>query len=434
MIPTYQDCVNHLLDYLGSDPGDAALRDSKKAVNEAYRDLANVHSWTYLYTPVCLQTSPMVGADPCNPGISDGTSVAYYHASGPVPRMVVLSGPPGGLPPAWPDWAVDGMLVLGHYDSTALNGWPCCSPMDPASTLGDASTASDFPYGANLSFFVERVISPTVLTLRENSNPGCDVPPSPYSFYRDSYPLPWDFIAQDITIIPTSFPHLLPVHPREWMRISQGEVRVGRPIYYSILGYERQPGRHAVHFSPIPDVRYQLNYAYKRMPRAVSVYMQSNGSVSVDADLVTVFALGGATFTPQMAENSIIRFGLPGVPGLPTDVYRENPFYAEGLITQVLDATHAIIDPPVPMAIQGVQYVISDMMDIDPGSMMTVLLRLSEQKLTTIRIMKDRQFPISEYLSALDRAKCADSRSMMGRSPREYLFDHQRDISLWRNR
>ena len=149
---------------------------------------------------------------------------------------------------------------------------------------------------------------------------------------------------------------------------------------------------------------------------------------------MTVIGFQGARFTKPMEGNSIIRFSAQGDPGVPTDKFRDDPYYHEALVTQFLDSTHVLIDPPCPSVLQGVRYVISDMMDIDPGSMTTVLLRLMEQKLTTIRIMKDRQFPISKYLTALDRAKCADSRSMMGRSPREYLFNRQVDVSLWRNR
>lgn len=476
-VPTYQDCVNHLLDYLGSDPSDAALRDAKKAVNEAYRDLANAHTWTYLYTPVCLQTAQMIGEDPNNSGISDGTTITYKHSGGEFPRMVTLYGvfnfpplpspfppeypfgppwswagsgaqwpwdPANGTPPwfvrenwpsdwgpwpfstgstpvwppqprpaAWPSWAQDGILVLGHNDPTEYG----------------------ISYGANLAYFVDRVISPTVLTLREDSNPGADIPyPTAYAFYRDAYPLPRDFISQDVTFIPNNFPSLQPIHPREWMRISQNEVRVGKPIYYSILGYDREPGRHAVHFSPIPDIVYEIHYAYKRMPRSMRLYAQSTGVVSMDADLRTVVGLQGATFTKAMEGNSIIRFGSNGSIELPTDEFRDNPYAFEGLITQYLDSTHVLIEPAAPTVVQNVPYTISDMADIDPGSMTTVLLRLCEQKLSVIRILKDRQFPISEYLVALDRAKCADSRSMMGRSPREYLFNRQVDISLWRNR
>ena len=406
MIPTYQDCVNHLLDYLGSDPSDAALRDAKKSVNEAYRDLANAHTWTYLYTPSIIQTAQMIAQIQT----IVGSAMALLLRT----SMMVVSFQGWLLLHAqWPSWAHDGMLVLGHNDPTDYG----------------------ISYGANLAYLVDRVISPTVLTLREESNPGEDIPyPAAYAFYRDSYPLPRDFIAQDVTFIPNNFPNLQFIHPREWMRISQNEVRVGKPLYYSILGYDREPGRHAVHFSPIPDIKYEIHYAYKRLPRAVRLYEQSAGVVSVDADLVTVIGLKGANFTKAMEGNSIIRFSAQGSTELPTDQYRDAPYDHEALVTNYLDQTHVLIEPEAPAAYQGVRYVISDVMDIDPGSMTTVLLRLCEQKLSVIRILKDRQFPKEEFQIALDRAKCADSRTMMGRSPREYLFNRSADISLWRNR
>ena len=139
------------------------------------------------------------------------------------------------------------------------------------------------------------------------------------------------------------------------------------------------------------------------MPRAVRLYAQSVGIVSVDADFVTVIGFQGATFTKPMEGNSIIRFSGQGDPNLPTDEFRDDPYFAEALITQFLDSTHVLVEPAVPAALQGVQYTISDMMDIDPGSMTTVLLRLCEQKLATIRIMEDRVYPREEYLDRSSR-------------------------------
>ena len=54
---TFQDVIDHALDYLGGNPQDAALRDCKRATLEAYRTLANAHNWSYLYTHGRIITS-----------------------------------------------------------------------------------------------------------------------------------------------------------------------------------------------------------------------------------------------------------------------------------------------------------------------------------------------------------------------------------------
>ena len=46
---TYQDAVDHVVDYVGGGLSDVVVRDAKKAVQAAYRDLFMAHNWTYLY-------------------------------------------------------------------------------------------------------------------------------------------------------------------------------------------------------------------------------------------------------------------------------------------------------------------------------------------------------------------------------------------------
>ncbi len=55
---TYQDAVEHGLDFLGGTPDALALRDARRAVLSAYRELINVRIWQYLINHDRILTQP----------------------------------------------------------------------------------------------------------------------------------------------------------------------------------------------------------------------------------------------------------------------------------------------------------------------------------------------------------------------------------------
>ncbi len=359
MIATYEDAVENLLDYLGSDPSQAALRDAKKAVQEAYRDLTNAHTWTYLYTSAQVHLS-----GPVIPGL-----ITYAQSSGARPFLVTLASG------SFPAWSHDALMIIGPT-----------------------------------SYRVDRLLTTQTLTLEELSNPGIDITtPVKCIMYRDVYPLPHDFISQDIAFIPNNFSNLTYRHPREWVRANEGILRMGPPQHFTILGGVKHPGRFTFNVFPCPDVEYNVHYAYKRRPRPMATYRESTGFMTF-TNGTSIVGSGGATFS-QADEGAVIRISGDSV-NLPTNETGDNPAYFESQIIAVTDQTHATIKDSCPEILMGVCYTISDVLDIEAGAMMSAFNRLCEQKLSVIRIMQDRKFPKEEYTQALERAKCADSRSM----------------------
>src|SRR4051812_43325082 len=99
---TFQDIIDHGMDYLGGNPSENARRDCVRAALEAYRDLANAFNWSYLYTHSRVVTSAAFD------GAAEGATIAYDHAGGTYERQATVTGA------MWPEWAADGSIRVGQ--------------------------------------------------------------------------------------------------------------------------------------------------------------------------------------------------------------------------------------------------------------------------------------------------------------------------------
>ena len=216
---TYEDVVEHGFDYLGGNPNDNARRDCVRAALEAYRDLANAHTWSYLYTHGRVITSPTFG---------DGATLQYRHTGGTYERMVTLSGD------VWPDWAADGYIRVGQ-----------------------------------VAFRVAERKRATVVTLDEVINPGEDIGSgTEFTLYRDTYLLPADYIAQDQALYENNFGGMRYAHPKDWLYENRYVIASGLPEFYTITGDPKYPGRLVLRVFPWPDDHRTIDFIYKRRPRA----------------------------------------------------------------------------------------------------------------------------------------------------------------------
>src|SRR5262245_36339930 len=122
---TWNDVIEHLVDWMGANPTAEARRDAKRATLQALREVGDAHNWTYYYTLGRLAT---------HAPSSQGT-VVYSRTGAAYERMVTLTGS------TWPAWAALGRLSIGQMNYEV------------------ASRKSD-----------------TVLTLSSTSCPGADIP------------------------------------------------------------------------------------------------------------------------------------------------------------------------------------------------------------------------------------------------------------------
>lgn len=361
---TYKDLLDHLVDYLGDNASQGALRDARRAAQDAYRDLAHAFEWCYYVARGRVNT-----VQPYSTG-----TIAYDHTGGSSERLVTLTGG------TFPSWAASGQLVIN-----------------------------------SIVYEVAQRLSSTTLQLTIGQNPGADVASgTSYTLYQDGYPLPYDFISCDRVIDMRRGVKLSYEHPRSWMARQQVYQGPSAPYVYTFTQDEHSFGALAIRLFPIPDNIYPLDFIYKRKPRALVIDQYSAGTASVAASSTTVTG-SGTSWTSAMV-GSVIRLSSDNV-NAPTGVAGANRAAEENVITDVASATSLTIDAAITTDYSGVKYVISDPVDVEYGAMLTALLRGMEAQGTIARIMKNEDRAQLAYRAALVRAMEADRRSTAQRVP-----------------
>ena len=100
----------------------------------------------------------------------------------------------------------------------------------------------------------------------------------------------------------------------------------------------------------------------------------------------------------------------------PTSLIGTNPPAFEDIVSAYTSLTSLTTATVPPVALSGVNYTISDAIDIEPGAMTTAFLRCCEWQAAIARRLETRQEAFELYKEALVTAKEADARSTMNRA------------------
>ena len=360
-LSTYQDIIDHLVDYVGGSTGDDTVRYARRAAQDAYNLLPSMHQWSYLAGRGRVTTQA-----PLNTG-----TVTYTNSS----LTVTLSGA------NWPSWVTQGVIVLNNI------------PYQIASNP-DAGPSS------------------VLITLPPQNNPGADIAAgATYTLYQDAYSLPIDFTECDEEINVNYGLRLTFEHPSTWLTFQRIYRGPATPRIYTITGSPGFFGAMALKFFPPPDNAYFMDFIYKRRPRALSVVNVSSGTVSVASGNFTV--TGSGTIWDSSMVGSSIRFSAAGNNVPPTGPSGENPFYLERTILSVGSTTSLTVDADPAVTLSGLSYTISDPVDIEEASMMSFYLRLAEKQLRMGRRIESTDEEAANFKDALINAMEADNRSSM---------------------
>ncbi len=353
-LTTYKDLLDHTVDFLGANPGGDASRDARRAIQAAYRDLANRRHWVYYYTRGRLNTVAPY---------STGT-VAYTDAT----RTVTLSGG------TWPSWAGDGVIVLNNL----------------ACQIALRSSGSD-------------------IILSRASALGADVAAgATYTLYQDTYNLPVDCIAIDRLILVNNAFVMSYEHPADWLERQRIIHSPATPRYYTIRGSPNYAGSLALSLFPAPDDTRQFDFIYQRRPRpllkdeiSVGTATATNGSDTITG-VGTSWGAGLIGSSIRLSADSLV---------LPSGLAGANPAELERVIVDVVSATSLTMDQVSGEDLTGVKYLISDPADIEESAMLTALQRGCELQVSISRNMKTKDKAEQAYNRALIEAMEADSRS-----------------------
>lgn len=361
MTTTVRDAVEQLNDLWGQSPNAAAQRKIYRAIEGAYRELADASQWSYLQTQARIST-----VAPYQTG-----TVAYTNSS----RTLTLTGG------AFPSWAAFGLVRI-----------------------------------SNVIYRVVSMTDTTHLVLSTDLNPGADIASgTSYSLFRESYPLPSDFRAIGEIQRPQFLPDLVYLTAQRWQKQRQVLSQVGRPSAYSVFGDPWNPGGMALFFSPAPDIADTYDFVYLRRPRALAVREEFVGTISISASGTTVTGVGTG-FTSAMV-GSIFRASANSTT-IPSGFAGDNPAAIESRITAVASATSLTIEDAATADLSAVKFMISDPLDFTDGPMLNAFYRCCEMHLA----MNGPQSAelagrtMQAYQRALLLAKEADARSIAPRS------------------
>lgn len=364
---TFQDAFEHLRDFLGTHKGDGStVRDIKKAIYAAFDLLPTLHQWRYFKKHMSFWTDAPY---------STGT-ITYLHSSGAVPNQVTLTGG------TWPSWAQYGFLELGNFKYE--------------------------PYAT---------ISPTVLQLKPDNNPGSDIAvASAYNLYHISYPLPYDFLS--IGRVRYSQNWELEYAYTEDLALSIYQpFTAGLPAYFGL--YDNVfSNRRAIKLFPIPQASDRCEFEYKRQMRPLQVIAETAGTLTITQGQTAVTGVG-TNFLSKHG-GSVLRVGptnfnskplrsgdtLPTITGL----VGEQPYAFESSIFSVTDATHLTLLDPADQTLTGVSFIISDPIDVEVQIMRQLFLRTAEAQLAILRNLETEKKVVDRWKDAVLRAKESDAR------------------------
>ena len=388
MIYTSDDCVDHLLDYCGGGAEAAAFRDCRRAVTEAYREVADAHRWPYLLKRAIV---------PC-PAPLDGVKL------GAVSRD-----------------AATGRLVFATPSATNLEGWMIEIILDPAQHERDLPLVEWFRLVCQVvpgQYEVDDSAAFALAIGAIGTNPLVN-----YRVLTQQFTLPIDFIEMgDVHSVGPrrNGCKLSNVTMDEWNHVVTSRYGLACnsiwPQVYSVGGDSAVPGRLVCRYAPVPrEPNYALEFTYRRRPAPILFKGpgSNQGTVSCTAGSNLITAAAGTTFPSMTAVGSVLRLSENATP--PSSPVgnqgKYNPAAFEARVKAAPAIGQLIVDRPAPATLAGVGYTLGTPIDFEQGAMIDAFLRCCEKYIASFRAMKVGQTPIIAYQAALALAKGSSSTS-----------------------
>lgn len=356
---THRDLIEHAVDYLGGRDSVVMHRDVRSAIQTAYRELGQEKEWSYLLARARIEY---------NAPYSTGT-IAYDHTGNALgERVATLSG---GV---WPSWADNGQLKIDITDYDVVNR-----------------------------------IDDTHIQLSEIINPGADVAAgTAYTLYQSAYVLPEDFIRMDTPLTEGTWYFGQYVHPSDWLALERYGEGEGYPLFYTIMGDPRRPGRHVMRVYPYPTSSINGDYIYHRRARSLRITGYSTADSAGTVTISGTALVGTGTSFASVMKGAVIRLGSDS--RAPTGMTGTNPWGEEVIIREVTDANNLVLFDAPTGSYSDVGYYISDPVDVDQ-SLLTALLRMIERELAIAKGFRN----VGEITILADRAimdaRAADARN-----------------------
>lgn len=312
---TAQDLIDHLLSSTGGGSQDGEHRAVRMAVVHGVREVFQTRQWLW-HTKVGTFTTQQVSTTAT---ITSGSPViAVASATGFVPGRIVTFGGNAYFSLTTKIVSVSGNNVTLDHPARASG----------AGVTALVQTFYDLPENVK---DIDSLMTETVGTLH---------------FY---------------------------VSPQEWMQLQINTKGAGEPYYYTVMRSDVDPDRFQIRFVGVPTNGTVVSYTYRYIPSAIRLmgYEPScrQGTATVSANSTSVTFSG--TVLPQGLDNSVIRFGTATQEADP--IGSLNPYVYERRIVSRNSDTSLTLDAAIPVALTGVKYSISDVIDCSPQMYTAVL-------------------------------------------------------------
>lgn len=358
---TFKDALDHLLDSYTSDLSERNKRLARRAIFETCREIANFRNWTYYnkrgkLTTVASQTT--------------GT-ITYVNST----RIVTLVGATFPTDAAYYELLID-----------------------------------------DVRYEIESYTDTTHVVLSSTVNPGADISAaSEYTLYRDTYPLPDDFMAMGSLVDATSGGRRLTcASVNDVVTANRRIGSTGEPMMFAVTRVAENQGGLGLLFSASPNSARTYDFSYQARPRALGTEAYQIGSVTSSAGLTTLSGTGTAFAAAHAGcvirlSSSADKLPTPLIGGPQNDL---NPFAYQRVIKTVDSTTALTLDSSIATTLTAVKYIISDPIDVEAGAMMTAFLRLLEAQYARLSGRKDAPEKEKQAQASLWAAASADNRTM----------------------
>jgi len=361
---TYRDAIDHVLEsYKLIDTG-VNLRNARRAVLEAYRQLPSDRNWNYFYRRGKIVTVA-----------SQATStVAYDHTGGTYERMLTIAAG---------TWPTD----IKYYE-IIIN---------------------------RVRYEVDARKTSTIITLTAAANPGADVSAgTAYTAVRDIYPMPEDFFRMgQLVDVANGSGVLTKLSVDDLLTLNRSQLTTTNPYAYAITKGPEYPGGTAIQFGPSPASARTYDFAYVAKPRALVTDLYNTGTVSVSADGTAI--TGTSTVFVAAHIGAVMRFSSSTTAAVTSPVGGITGDYNPPIFQRTVEAftsgTALTVNEGADSALSGVKYTLSDRLDIESGSMLNYFLRLCEACYARIEGRPDRMTREVAAREAFNLAAWGDTRS-----------------------
>jgi hypothetical protein len=375
---TYNDCIEHLIQYQGGASSDADLGKLRTAVQMAYQDLCWNMEWQYYHRPLRIQLSAYYA-----------TGTIEYTSS--TRTLTLTTG-------TWPTWAASGRVLI-----------------------------------AGIAYQVKSRTSNSELILDETFCPQANIASgTAYRIYRSVYLLPKDFRKVHEFVGEDTWTSTFTT-PSEWLKRERFLQDTGTPWLWTIMqttdvyGY----GRYGLFVSGYPDTAETFDCIYLRAPREIKYTGYETAARTTAAGVGTVSAAASASVTGTSTAfssdmvGSVIRFTTGST--VPGGVHTTNPFTEQHTISAYSSATAITLDEATTGSYTTKPFLITDPMDC-PLAWRQALLRSCEYELDSLLPSSERlKRSYSAKREALIQARERDSLTNVRALETGYFNDRFRD-------